>query len=556
MAVEVDLGDNNDDDDDHMLFIGDTGTASPLHKSYRHIKFASEPTMKELAKFMENLKGLKMVLHANEQSVFAKHLTGCLASWNSDISHVPVTSLDDDNETAAAAAVMMNSETCSTPGSEVEYNSSSALTDSVVDYQHHHRHPRQHNHTTTATSISSTASSLRSAPATTAAATSTAATATTANAPHVPSPATEEEHILSIPPTFVLIDDHIMTLEHKLLEFRTHPPNSALPTHGRRHKHSKKNQSSPSHHHHQAPATAIIHFTSLTNYKRVRDTIQWASTLSTPFAMPRVVVVPKPAGPRRYLTALHTVWHNAMVEPHFIPIATSPSSPVPTVLLSSMLSQIVDPPSSITPPDPTVSHHHHLQPHHPHRPRRPVSGMFSPSFIQMQLQQHEGSNYFVDWPGSPFHRRRSFNELDSAHHSDGGDHSATTPTPTPTITALDQSPRPPGAQDESTVPVEPETTTASVATDSPPCIDQGHTNEVANPLVSKTVCSPSPSATDPSSSVNTAAQPDSTKPRLAKNIKINKRKKKEKRSPFANVVSPPINVLIVEGNEPLKPSII
>ncbi|KAI8343368.1 hypothetical protein BC941DRAFT_448170 [Chlamydoabsidia padenii] len=541
MSVEVDL--DNDSDDDRLLFIGDTstisGTASPLHKSYHHIKFATEPTMKELTKFMEHLKGLKMVLHAKEQSVFAKHLTGCLASWNSDISHVPVSCLDDNND-------VMMTEACSTPGSEEDY--SSALTDSVIDYQqqqrhHHHRHHQLHSTTTTTPTVSAATNTISS---TTSSVASYRSAPTTA--PHVPSPATEEEHILSIPPTFVLIDDHIMTLEHKLLEFRTHPPVSVLPAHGRRHKHSKKNQSTTQHH---GPTTAIIHFTSLANYKRVRDTIQWASTLSTPFAMPRVVVVPKPAGPRRYLTALHTVWHNAMVEPHFIPIATSPSSPVPTVLLSSMLSQVVDHPSSITPPTPNNNnndqHHQHHQHLHPHRPRRPVSGGYSPSFIQMQLQQHEGSNYFFDHrSGSPLFgsRRRSQHEVvDPVGDSVVGE------------TLIDHATRPSISSSGSNLPLvissaTEESTLASVTTkqlsigqDLP--VVTAVAQDIGNNESSKSIGSSSP-LTDPGT---TKPEPTKTTPtRLAKSIKINKRRKKDKGSPFANVVSPPINVLIVEDN--------
>ncbi|EGO01532.1 SSK1, two-component response regulator activity [Serpula lacrymans var. lacrymans S7.3] len=42
---------------------------------------------------------------------------------------------------------------------------------------------------------------------------------------------------------------------------------------------------------------------------------------------PEVMIIPKPAGPRRFLTALHTAVKKPVVDPFFAPIATSPISP-------------------------------------------------------------------------------------------------------------------------------------------------------------------------------------------------------------------------------------
>ena len=44
----------------------------------------------------------------------------------------------------------------------------------------------------------------------------------------------------------------------------------------------------------------------------------------TSVRMPEVIVIPKPAGPRRVLTALHTAVTKPIVDPFFAPIATSP----------------------------------------------------------------------------------------------------------------------------------------------------------------------------------------------------------------------------------------
>jgi osomolarity two-component system response regulator SSK1 len=81
----------------------------------------------------------------------------------------------------------------------------------------------------------------------------------------------------------------------------------------------------------RASGPVIIHFTSLSKYNHVRDTISsmlGGSVSSNPaFVHPEVIVIPKPVGPRRFLTALHTASSRPVVDPFFSPIATSPRSP-------------------------------------------------------------------------------------------------------------------------------------------------------------------------------------------------------------------------------------
>lgn len=71
----------------------------------------------------------------------------------------------------------------------------------------------------------------------------------------------------------------------------------------------------------------IIHFTSLANYNAVRDAVQSMLTPGSASTLPEVMVIPKPVGPRRFLTALHTAVYRPVVDPYFTPIATSPLSP-------------------------------------------------------------------------------------------------------------------------------------------------------------------------------------------------------------------------------------
>ncbi|KAH9045723.1 hypothetical protein EDB85DRAFT_1908105 [Lactarius pseudohatsudake] len=76
-------------------------------------------------------------------------------------------------------------------------------------------------------------------------------------------------------------------------------------------------------------APVILHFTSLANFKLVKGVLQsvLGPSTGTFIRLPEVIVIPKPAGPRRVLTALHTAATKPIVDPFFSPIATSPMSP-------------------------------------------------------------------------------------------------------------------------------------------------------------------------------------------------------------------------------------
>ncbi len=74
----------------------------------------------------------------------------------------------------------------------------------------------------------------------------------------------------------------------------------------------------------------LIHFTSLANYNPVRDVVSSILSITPPSAFltpPDVLVIPKPVGPRRFLTALHTAVNRPLIDPYFTPIANSPRSP-------------------------------------------------------------------------------------------------------------------------------------------------------------------------------------------------------------------------------------
>ncbi|KAI9020733.1 hypothetical protein CLU79DRAFT_817193 [Phycomyces nitens] len=373
VVLEMEAG--HEDHSHKPLFLKNAFSASQKH--YSTIKFSNEPTLKELCRFIENLRGLKIVLHASEQSVFSKHLTSCLASWNTDISHVPIDYSEGPEDDWSMSGVSGDD---ITPGSEISQRSTAPITPlpGTASFEANiHTPPLQ---------PQPQSSSLPPQARPT---------------PPIPTPAIEEEHLHSLPPAFILIDDDILTLERKLHEFRTQPPASAntLQNHQniRRHKRNKSSNHPSQNFFHQG-TTAIIHFTSLTNYKRVRDSVQFfsSSTHQLPFSMPRVVVVPKPAGPRRFLTALHTAWNNAVVEPHFLPIATSPSSPCPPTFGMTQMRE--NNPGGSSPVtnlcDSERTGQLRSSPGESVIRRRPGSGVFSPPPTASDSNAHEASYFF------------------------------------------------------------------------------------------------------------------------------------------------------------------
>jgi osomolarity two-component system response regulator SSK1 len=77
-----------------------------------------------------------------------------------------------------------------------------------------------------------------------------------------------------------------------------------------------------------AVALSIIYFTSLSKFRYIRELVQSIfRSVSHMFPLPEVLVLPKPVGPRRLLTALHTAVRRPLLDPTVVPIATSPSSP-------------------------------------------------------------------------------------------------------------------------------------------------------------------------------------------------------------------------------------
>lgn len=123
-------------------------------------------------------------------------------------------------------------------------------------------------------------------------------------------------------PKFILIDEDLGALRRELLRLRSdsHPHPFRQRSMKRpaliRSVRSSTSICPPS-------LSVIIHFTSIDKYHQVRDVVSTHGFSS----QPEVIVIPKPVGPRRFLTALFTAVKQPLVDPAFSPIATSPRSP-------------------------------------------------------------------------------------------------------------------------------------------------------------------------------------------------------------------------------------
>ncbi|KAI0771992.1 hypothetical protein BD413DRAFT_475239 [Trametes elegans] len=257
------------------------------------LRIAQEPTLEQLTQFAESLKGRKVTLIAHSKGSFAQHLTSYLTAWGLDVSHVS-TDPDTDGTSEGGEASPANGSTSSQEG--VPSGSSPEQTSNVT-----------------------------------------------------PSPPGSQP----VAEPFVLIDDDVPALRERLAKIRAeqvYPLNL----------HTRKRPSLASNHRPRsspqvarvmgitsqpaqvAPQVVIVHFTSLANFKLVKDAIQSIMISGNSWTrLPEVIVVPKPAGPRRILTALHTAVTKPVVDPFFAPIATSPASPSfhPMSPIFSMSSQ-------------------------------------------------------------------------------------------------------------------------------------------------------------------------------------------------------------------------
>lgn len=128
-------------------------------------------------------------------------------------------------------------------------------------------------------------------------------------------------------PSFIFIDDDVTVLKQRLNTLRMEHPQFNLRKRPSLAPH--RNVSSTQITRQYTSSIVLVHFASLCNFKIIRDVIQsiLPSYMGSLISVPEVMIIPKPAGPRRLLTALHTALTKPVVDPFFSPIATSPGSP-------------------------------------------------------------------------------------------------------------------------------------------------------------------------------------------------------------------------------------
>ncbi|KAF8164884.1 hypothetical protein B0H34DRAFT_215834 [Crassisporium funariophilum] len=241
----------------------------------------TEPTLDQLSAFGETLKGKRVALYSSAKGSFAHHLSSYLTAWGMDVTHV-----SPDGQVDGTA------EPLSTLQGDLRQSSFNPM---LATYQE---------------SNVSLGSSSRF----------------------------EQPPTITEPPSFIFIDDDVDVLKERLqaLRFAQQPQPLASrkrPSLSTNHRPRSSPQMARllglNNNHRPAAPVVIMHFTSLSNYKLLKDVMQsiaisYAAT-STP--LPEVMIIPKPAGPRRFLTAIHTAVTKPVVDPFFVPIATSPTSP-------------------------------------------------------------------------------------------------------------------------------------------------------------------------------------------------------------------------------------
>ncbi|KAI6128406.1 hypothetical protein EDD16DRAFT_1548412 [Pisolithus croceorrhizus] len=234
-------------------------STSPLLSGTR---IAKEPTLEELTQFSESLRGKKATLYACGSSSFAHHLTSYLTAWGLDVSHV---SPEQGGENCGAGEVVAPA----SPESAQPSNNSYAKAKN-----------RQWN---------------------------TSESYDTHENAGVPSSGARSPSL-----SFVFIDDDVSVLREQIQKFRAEQLSSSQSAFPRKRpllNHRPKSTSQVARAAGYGPsssipssgvASVVVHFTSLTNYKLVRDVVQCDLAANAASFQPPldVMIIPKPAGPR------------------------------------------------------------------------------------------------------------------------------------------------------------------------------------------------------------------------------------------------------------------
>ena len=273
--------------------------------------------MSELMRFVEtSLRGKKAALHSNEHSPFAKHLSHHLASWGLDVNHISINH-DEENEGPPVWESSSKASRHGIPTHLGRFDSGFGGSDSTSP-----PHPA---------GLTSPASTIMPDPIGSFGQAASTPPAARSNAGSEPGSTVASSPPLDPQLNFIIVDDEVSTLKRQLISVRNNMPtvqlhNALLAK--RPQLQSRRTRSSQAIQRVTQQNVNIIHFTSLTNYRQIKELVHSILKNASPmFPLPEVLVVPKPVGPRRLLTALFNAVKKPNLDPYFVPIATSPSSP-------------------------------------------------------------------------------------------------------------------------------------------------------------------------------------------------------------------------------------
>ncbi|EPQ32362.1 uncharacterized protein PFL1_00558 [Pseudozyma flocculosa PF-1] len=328
----------------------------------------SAPTTQELLDFAKDLSGHKVAFHAQRNSPFASQLTGLLSTLGCQVSYVGLNTqnLGSPGESEGLPGPQVKTAVALTNGRPALVSYKSDLDDIGASSGAANAGGRGSLQSETPLpDDTAVLDPVTGVPVTFVNRLPAAFRATASDAQSGPNSSgrpsiSEGPPISRVEPfNFVIIDDDIVTLQRELLRLRSAVPmlRSSLnasrqasrpsrPALDHRTKSSPQVERVKAQHPMSVPSLGsvaasmgsneesvsqvIIFFTSLRSYRLVRDTVQPiidSASFSGGAPPPEVMVLPKPAGLRRILTALYAAEHKPMVDAPFLPIATSPISP-------------------------------------------------------------------------------------------------------------------------------------------------------------------------------------------------------------------------------------
>jgi hypothetical protein len=299
-------------------------------------------TIRSLEGFYELLKNMKIALYAMDDSLFAKHLTTCLSNWSTSVAYFSI----DDEKNGEKADQSMDPR----PQLSVRTQQVSQATGPTSPY---HTQPKS------------------------------------------------DDSVNPMTADIIIVDDDIHALKQQIAN-RQAAFSADAARRSRQLFRTKKGYGSLN----STSQATILHFTSLENYKQVRDIIiSNLDPFSKPsFALAHIVAVPKPACPRRILAALYTAWSKTTVGPQFTPIATLPNSPASTTSSISSAGQSQDHLTSSGPSS--------LDPHSPEKgPRKMDRSPNSP-----KIRDIDSGQYF---PSAQLHTSASHIGRHNCNSSEG-----------------------------------------------------------------------------------------------------------------------------------------